>query len=366
MQDLKKLEEALGLLGESQLACGECFGGHFGIIRDGEVAFEGFFGDERFKSDSIYRLASVSKLFCAAAVMKLYGEGRLDIHASVSEYLCGFDSIALGEIYRDGRIYPVGLPKRGVTVFDLLTHTAGLGASEVGSREYAMMPDTAKVSLESAVKHYIDAFHLAFEPGSRFAYSGFAGYDCLARIIEVVTGKSYNSYLTEAFFEPLELFDTTFLPTDEQYARIVPMHRRAGGVSSVADFKGSLFRGIPRTYEAAGAALISSMHDMLRFCRMLLCGGEGIIKEECVELMLSPSLCEGLEGLPKGESSGFGCFAITGEHRLKIGTVYCHGAYGTHVLLDYKNKNAAIFLKNSLYDMSEVSHSTVQFEKAVK
>lgn len=359
------MENKLRALFRDQLDRCECFGGAAAVIKDGELVFNESFGDERFSESSLYRLASVTKIFTATAVMKLYGEGKIDIYDNVSKYIPDFKRISLGATAPNGMVYSLSMPKREVTLFDLLTHTAGLGADELGNREYAVMPTDEKESLERVCNYYARNFHLAFEPGSRAAYSGFAGYDVLARIVEIVSGMSFNSYLQKEVFEPLDMHDTTFQPTDEQYARLVPMHQRISGTDREINFKGTIFRGMPRSYEAGGASLISSMSDMLKFCDMLLKGGKGVLNEELISLMTAPALEDGHDGLCRGENNGLGCFVISGQHRLPKGTVFSHGAYGTHLLLDLKKGFAAVFLKNSFFDMSLTSRSTIMFEEAV-
>ena len=365
MQNLEKIKADLLALGEEQLKSHECYGGAMAVISDGETVINQTFGDERFNEKSIFRLASVTKLFTAAAVVKLHTEGKLDIYSPVSAYLPEFKYIQLGNMTAGGQIYSMGLPKREVTLFDLLTHTAGLGADALGNREYTVMPPEAKQTLQCVCDYYAKEFHLAFEPGSRAAYSGFAGYDVLARVCEIANGKSFNEYLKEAIFIPLGMNDTTFQPTDEQYDRIVPMHKQISGEDKEIDFKGTLFRGMPRTYEAAGASLISSMNDILIFCKMFLSGGGDILTEEAIGMMLSPKLDSSLFGLESGENNCFGCFIAGEGHRLPKGTVLCHGAYGTHILLDRDKKFAAVFLKNSMFDMTNPSKATLAFEKAV-
>ena len=359
------MQEKLHELFRDQIERCECFGGAAAVIKDGEVVFNESFGDERFNENSIYRLASVTKLFTAVLVLKLHEEGKLCIYDNVSKYLPKFARLSLGAIAPNGMIYSMSMPSREITLFDLLTHTAGLGADEMGNREYMVMPTAEKISLESVTEYYGNNFHLAFEPGSKAAYSGFVGFDVLARIAEIVSETSFNDLLQKELCIPLGLSDTTFQPSDEQYGRLVPMHQRVGGEDKEVNFKGNLFRGMLRTYEAAGAALISSMSDMIRFCKMILSGGEGVIKKETLDLMMSPALSDGLCGLEKGENNGLGCFMINGEHRLRKGIVFSHGAYGTHIIFDRERNFAAIFLKNSMFDMSTTSRSTVMFEKAV-
>ena len=369
MKTLENMKDALYALFDSQLAACECFGGAAAVIADGETVFDESFGDARFSSDSLYRLASVTKIFTASAVMQLHEAGKIDIAAPVSEYLPQFKHLTLGGIAPDGRIYSTEMPPREITLFDLLTHTAGLGADELGNREYTVMDTAAKSSLASVAEYYGAHFHLAFAPGSKAAYSGFAGYDVLARIVELISGMTFNDYLQMHLFAPLGMTDTTFQPTDAQYARLVPMHQRLAGQDREVNFRGTLYRGMPRSYEAGGASLISSMHDLLLFCKMLLGGGEldgvRVLASETVERMFTPALDDTLNGLPRGENHGIGCFIVTGQHRLPVGTIYSHGAYGTHILLHPKRGFAAVFLKNSFFDMSTTSHSTIAFENAV-
>lgn len=357
------MENKLHDLFRSQLEARECFGGAAAVMRGGEVIFNESFGDGRFNERSLYRLASVTKIITAAAVLKLHETGKISIYDKVSKYLPRYAHLTLGVVSPSGTVYSMSSPSREVTLFDLLTHTAGLGADELGNREYAVMPTEAKISLESVTDYYGEHFHFAFDVGTKFAYSGFAGFDVLARIAEIVSGMSFNDFLQKEVCTPLGMTDTTFQPTEEQYARLVPMHQRISGTDREVNFKGNLYRGMPRTYEAAGASLISSMSDMLKFCRALLHGG--LLKAETLDLMLSPALDDNLAGLTRGENAGLGCFMISGQHRLPKGTVYSHGAYGTHVILDRKNNLAAVFLKNSFFDMSTASRSTVEFETAV-
>lgn len=357
------MENKLHALFKNQLENVECFGGAAAVMRCGEVIFNESFGDERFNENSLYRLASVTKIITAAVILKLHEQGKISICDNVSKYLPRFARLTIGAVTSDGRICPLSAPHREVTLFDLLTHTAGLGADELGNREYAVMPTEKKTSLESVTDYYAENFHLAFDVGTRFAYSGFAGYDVLARIAEVVSGETFNDFLQKEVCVPLGMTDTTFQPTDAQYARLVPMHQRLSGVDREVNFKGNLYRGMPRTYEAAGASLITSMSDMIKFCTALLSGG--LLNSETVDLMLTPALDDNLDGLNRGENAGLGCFMISGQHRLPKGTIFSHGAYGTHVILDPRKNFAAVFLKNSFFDMSTTSRSTVEFENAV-
>ncbi len=345
----------------TELDLKECFGGAAAVIKNSKVVFCESFGGERFNENSLYRLASVTKIFTGTLILRLYEDGKLDIYDKVSKYFPKYARLSLGAIAPNGMTYSISMPSREITIFDLLTHTAGLGSGDVGNREYTVMPPSERISLESACRYYGENFHLAFEPGSRYAYSGFAGFDVLGAIAELVMGKSLNTLMQEYICVPLGLCDTTFKPTDEQFARLVPMHQRISGIDKEANFKGSIIRGMSRSYEAAGAALVSGVSDMIRFCSALMHGE--ILKKETLDRMFAPSLPNDLVGLERGENVGLGCFVISGEHRLPKGVVYSHGAYGTHVIFDRERDIIAIWLKNSSFDMALAPRATVDFER---
>ena len=102
---------------------------------------------------------------------------------------------------------------------------------------------------------------------------------------------------------------------------------------------------------------------------MLAHGGElcgvRVLRPESVRSLIEPKLPDALPGLLPGENNAFGCFAVTGPHRLPRGSVYTHGAYGTHALYLPREDIIGIFLKNSYVDMSLTSHATVEFENAL-
>ena len=365
----KILNSGMRALFEEQLAAHECFGGAAAVTENGEFRFFESFGGPRFPQNGMFRLASVTKLFTAAAIVRLEEEGLLETGAPVSRYLPDFARMTIGEITENGQIYARAMPAREITLFDLLTHTAGLGADTLGNREYALIPAESKTSLAAAVDYYAGHFHLAFEPGTKTAYSGFAGYDVLARIAETVSGASYGALLSELFFVPLGMRDTTFCPSEEQWSKLTPVHKRIAGQDIEVDFRHTLFRGFPVSYEAGGAALASTAADMAAFLSMLACkgvyAGTRVLKEDSVTRMLSPKLPRGLPGLARGENRGFGCIVHDGAGRLPRGTVVCHGAYGAHALILADRQTAGILLKNSYVDMSENPRAALAFEQTL-
>ena len=162
------------------------FSGQVVIENNGRILLNKAYGTaDRFHREPMTRktltgIASVSKQFCAAAILTLVDEGKISLQDTLSEF------------------FP-GLPKdkAGITIHQLLTHTSGLRQSknddfEIGNRE-EMIKDIFQTPL-------------VFEPGSDWRYS--VGYPVAAVIIEKVSGQSYPSYLSEHLFKPANLQHT--------------------------------------------------------------------------------------------------------------------------------------------------------------
>ena len=100
-----QIKDALDALGAHQLAAHECFGGAAAVLRDGEPVCETYFGDDRFSNRALFRLASMTKLFTAAAMMKLCEDRGLALDTPVSAYLHAFAHLKIGVLTADGSAY---------------------------------------------------------------------------------------------------------------------------------------------------------------------------------------------------------------------------------------------------------------------
>ena len=137
---------------------------------------------KRVRATDWFWIASISKSFTAAAVMKCREQGLVNLEDPISRYL---------------RNVPVD--KESVTVLELLTHTSGLPQTYVS--------ETVE-DRDRAVK-VLMAEKLSSSPGDRFSYSN-ANYELLAAIVEVTTGKRFEEYVRGEILEPLHLVNTGF------------------------------------------------------------------------------------------------------------------------------------------------------------
>ncbi len=175
-------------------------GGAFALARDGRLLYAGGYGiadkgtQRPVRPDSLFRIASISKPITAVAVLKLVEDGQLNLddHA--------FDLLAPDAAAADPRLYDI-------TVRQLLHHTAGWDSSDGFDPMFAphlvaeYLGAPKPVSCAQTVQFML-ARQLDFDPGERFAYSNF-GYCVLGRIIEAVTGQSYEAYVTHRILGPV-------------------------------------------------------------------------------------------------------------------------------------------------------------------
>ncbi len=293
------------------------------------VGFADIAAGKAMPADALFWIASQSKPITATALMILVDEGKVKVDDPVEKYLPEFRG-QWQTVFRDDNHLLLEKPKHPITVKNVLSHTSGLpfkSAMEeptldlfpllVGARSYAMTP-------------------LDFEPGKKFQYSN-AGINTAGRIIEVVSGMPYEKFLDERLFGPLGMKDTTFWPQGEQLTRLAKSYRPNGDKTNLEETTVTQLRypldDRSRQPMPAGG-LFSTAADMVRFCQMVMRGGEldgkRYLSEEAVRQMTSKQT-----GLDNGYGFGWG---ITGNG-------FGHGgAYATDMSIDAKRGLITVWL----------------------
>ena len=289
-------------------------------------------------ADTMFRIASMTKPITALAVLMLQEDGKLNVEDPVEKYLPEFTGQRI-VVSKDGDKLTLGKPKRPITLRDLLTHTSGLpagypaGLGDVyGKRHRTLAETTLAVSQQP----------LDFEPGSKWSYCN-AGIDTLGRIVEVVSGGSYEAFLHARLFGPLGMTDTTFNPTPAQQKHL----------ATVYGVKDGKLAANPTTFLAAlenskhpvpAGGLCSTAGDIAKLYQCLLNGGElggrRVIGKETLALMTKTQTGDLPTGFTDGMSYGFG-FAVVKEPKgvtamLSKGTFGHGGAFGTQSWADPK------------------------------
>ena len=319
-----------------------------GFYRE-EFGFSNVSNKETLKGDALFRLASMSKPITAVAALILVDRGLLSLDDPIAKYLPEFSQLYIGKIENDVVVEEIEV-KTAVTIKELLTHSSGIGSGDIGAKDFLAIPVEERATLEKAMPLYAKC-RLEFEPKTSSNYSPFLGLDILSRIVELVSGKSYDVFLQEEIFDKLGMRDTTFVPTETQWARMVHFATEKDGqcVSEPMD-KTRVFEQFPLTFFAGSAGLASTMDDYFAFAKMLLNEGEyngvRILKADTVREMATPQLAK--EVLPPPQVWGLGVRVITDE---TYGTLLknCYGwagAYGTYFWVDPDNKVIAIYMRN--------------------
>lgn len=353
------------------VACGKIGGAAVLVKQNGKALYKNFFGSagegREINEKTLFRLASMTKPITAVAVLKEISKGKLSLDSTVDEFLPEYSEMEIGDLDENREIVVVGKAKSKITVRHLLSHTSGVGSGKLCSKE-----DKLTASAQTDLKSITDAYAklpLSFEPFSAQAYSATVGFDILARIVEIVSGKSYDRYLKEEIFEPLTMTDTAFAPTDEQWSRMTLMHSYTDGIPSFAPLnKNTIFGGYPLTYFCGGAGLASTLSDYEKFVDMLAsrgkaANGDQLIPGELVDLMATPT---SLQELGAGEKWGLSVRVVTSENnRLPKGSFGWSGAYGCHFWVDPTNNITAIYMKNSTFDGGSGAKTAANLERDV-
>lgn len=340
------------------------------VHKDGKIAAELYLGSadsETSKpvcSDSIYRLASMTKPITATAVLICKERGLLSLYDKISTYIPGFRNICVGSKNSSGEIIESGSADDSIKIINLLTHSSGIVSGEIGFLQYDRIPPEKRTNLKDITDWYSENLLLDFYPDSLDSYSPIAAFDVAARIVEIVTGEAFEAFVTKNIFEPLGITDITFTPTEEQWDRTVKLHERKpdGSGHSVDRLGHKTFDNM--TYFSGGVSLVGSAADYMKFAEMLFNGGknkgERIISPESVSLMSTPYKIR-----HKNENWGLGVRVILNDRYLPAGSFGWSGAYGTHFWIDRTNNIIAIYMKNSYYDTGAEAKTARRFEQIV-
>jgi CubicO group peptidase (beta-lactamase class C family) len=262
------------------------------------------------KTDSIFWIASMSKPVTSVAAMILVDDGKLDLDAPVARYLPEIGDMQVAVQKTDtatGKTdYGLDRPKRPMTIRDLLRHTSGIIAPEMdfaypergladatadaGIRSIHMLYSQLEATAyrrDTTIADFVSALArlpLAHQPGEVHEYGLSA--DVLGRVVEVASGEPLDQFLHSRIFAPLHMVDTGFSVPKEKLDHLVdaPMPERPRIWDATRPAK--LFSG--------GGGLFSTAPDYLRFCQMLLNGGEldgvRVLSQQAVKQMTTSAL----------------------------------------------------------------------------
>ena len=305
------------------------------LVADGEkilhLAATGFSDIEKkapMAEDTLFWIASMTKPITGTAVMMMQDEGKLSVDDPVSKYLPEFTG-----------------DKAGITIKQCLTHSSGLGElTQDESKGIVTLKDLSPL---------IAAKPLVFPPGSKWQYCQ-TGINTAARVVEVVSGSDFPSFLEARLFGPLEMKDTTFYLSDAQAARLVTPYSRENGDLKPSTFR--YFHGKPLTsrdrYPMANGGLFSTASDYAKFAQMIINGGESggkrYLKAESVKQMTTIQSGELVTGFTPGNGWGLGWCVVREPQGVSValspGSFGHGGAYGTQAWIDPVKKRIYLLM----------------------
>ncbi|MFT4165355.1 MAG: serine hydrolase domain-containing protein [Microlunatus sp.] len=240
-----------------------------GIVYEGAVGGPNGAGHQHLGGvgvDSVFRIASMTKIVSTVAALQLRERGELDLDTAVEVYCPDFAGVVvLAGFNRDGPV--LRPPVSRATVRQLLTHTAGFGYPFWDAALLRWHAGSHRQQLPDGLRGLFAA-PMVTDPGTRFSYG--TATDWLGRVLEAISGQPLDILLDELVLGPLGLRSTGFRVADADRHKLVPVHRRGGNGDWIAT---DLEWDSAPEHWPAGHGLYSTPSDFLRFQRMLLSGG---------------------------------------------------------------------------------------------
>ena len=324
------------------------------VARHGQVVYLSAVGTmdsartEAMRPEAVFRIYSMTKPVTTVAIMQLYERGKLRLDDPVSKFIPGFAST---QVYVSGPAASPVLapPNHPITIAHLLTHTSGLtygvfGNTPVDSlyQRAGLLGATQAIDTMAA---RVARLPLLFQPGTRWNYS--VALDVLGRVVEVLSGQTFDAYLASEVFAPLGMTMTSFHETPAMSGKITRLFSPAGaaGIRPSSPLLGAGYREQGRAF-LGGQGLLSTIPDYLRFAQMLLNGGtldgKRVLKKETVALMMKNELPPELTPMPGRADYGFGFGGAVRVDSTRptpegVGTFRWSGFASTYFWIDPKN-----------------------------
>jgi CubicO group peptidase (beta-lactamase class C family) len=346
VQGLRMLDAAM----QANIERGQVAGILTLLVRGGNVAHLGLYGHADLQAgkpveeDTIFRIFSMTKPVTLLAVMMLYEQGCFDLETPITEFMPQLGSLRVLAGEKDGSLELADL-ERPITIFDLLTHTSGLGYGlDASSAVEAMYYQAAMMRPDETMANKVNRIAqlpLHHQPGQRYTYS--MGTDILGHLVELLSGMPLDEFFRQRIFEPIGMVDTDFYVPPEKLPRLASLYTTGpdGSLLNLAHYPGDptqfpfglwTDKSQKPAFLSGGGGLVSTAADYLRFGLMLRGLGElegvRLVQPETIRLMTTPHLSSEKLNLP-GLGYGFGFTILTDPAKTQIpGSVGAYAAGG--------------------------------------
>ncbi len=354
---LARLDQAV----TDDMARGRLAGAVLYLSRDGQpvhqraLGWQDAEGRVAMRTDTLFRLASMTKAVTTVAAMMLYEQGHFLLRDPISKWLPAFANVRVAAPGEPGQPPRLAPPRAPITVRDLLQHTAGLsyGAGPATAEwKAAGYNDWYILGRDETLAQWTDRLAqlpLQGQPGEAWQY-GY-GTDVLGRLIEIWSGLPLDRYVAERITGPLRMPDTHFFVPPEKAARLANVYGLEKGslVLKETAAQSDFIHG-PRKLPSGGAGLVSTVGDYARFLHLLLNGGalDGVrlLSPASVAMMTRDHLGARYSGDAEGAGFGFWVSNSPGT-RSELGSVGSYGwgsAYAPQYVVDPQARTVFIFM----------------------
>ena len=344
------------------------------VGNEDEIIFERAYGiknpdtNEKYNTDDIFRIASMTKAITSVGILKLWEEGKIGLDDPIDKYIPKFENIEILESFNnEDTSYTSKISTKKITIRQLLTHTSGIGYGFIDGnksiksiyhkRKQSFMKNGVlcfcdeDITIGETIENLADV-PLHHEPGERFTYG--IGLDVLGYMIEIVSGKKLDEFFRDEIFTPLDMNDTYFYLPKEKENRLVPVLTKKDDEWVI--FEDDRFNvNYPiegkRKFFAGGCGLSSTVQDYYKFLTVFLnegkFKGKSFISKQTNDLIFQNQL---------PESFGFGvglAFGIVLEKDLKNGgtgsegTISWGGYWNTSFFADPEDKYIGLIYKQT-------------------
>ncbi len=311
------------------------------IAREGRLVYYkamGFQDKQKaipMRPDTIFQLASMTKVLTVVGALTLLEEARLPLNAPLSSYYPQFASMQVGIVDSSGQIR-LEPAKRPITIQDLMRHTSGITYGGRGNTPvHKLWPAGSSVAAYGGTTdefmEAISKLPLLHQPATTWDYS--LSTDALGAVVEKVTGKSLGAALAERIWSKVDMPDTAFDTLRNKSARVaqpLPNDPLSGKPQSIR-----LIREQPK-FDCGGACAFSTAGDYLRFGQMLMNGGvidgKRVLSPRTVRLMTSDHLGKDIKNNVAGTEAaraGYG-FGLGVAVRVEPGVAATNGSVGDY------------------------------------
>ena len=375
VERLQRIDTAIN----AEIADGNIAGAVALIAMDGDVVYHKSFGfadiasGKPMQTDSIFRIASMTKAITSVAVMILYERGYFQLNDPVSDFIPAFANPRVVVSYDEhGTVTETRPAAREIRIIDLLAHSSGISYGFIDQplqRSYiaAGVIDgvTAKSVKLADVMQELAGQPLLFDPGSRFAYG--LNTDLLGYLVEVVSRKPLDQFFQEEIFTPLGMRDTHFYLPVSKADRLVTLYAYVDELRVSDGTEADIKLDNPRypvegakSYFSGGAGLSSTALDYGRFITMLLNEGEldgqRVLSRKSVELMRAARIDWDGDG-DADFGLGFEVINDLGAYG-ELGTVGVYswgGAFNTSYWIDPAERLVGVFMSQSRPTETDIS-----------